>query len=900
MIQFFKSFKFRYFRLLILLPLLFSCSVKKDTFISRNYHKLNSHYNGYFNGNESLKEGVVLLDKAHKDNYLKMLPVFRYGNEQDAQSVATNMDRAITKASTVIKRHSMFIKKRERNSWIPQSYMLIGKANFYKQNYMGAKVAFEYVLSNYKKTPVTYEASTWLARTYNQMHKFEKSQPQLASVQNKIEKTGGNITFKDKLLNPFVKKEIPLKVYKDLPLIYSDFYLQQENYGPAIEHLKKGIEMNHKKKLRARLTFILAQIYQSNGELNHASRFYRKVLKLNPKYEMAFNAKMNLAKCYDSKNANSKGIKKELLKMVKDIRNKEYLDQIYYALAEIELRENNLAEAIKYLKLSAASGTNNPNQKAITYLKIADIYFNKPDYIYAASYYDSTMTILPKDYPDYVKLMDKKNTLNGLAKNLKTVKLEDSLQVLANMSEKDRDMAIQKLINDYIKKEEDKRQAELNKQINMANFIPSYTGQNQQGGTGSNWYFYNQNTIKFGINDFTKKWGSRPLEDNWRLSNKKQVAFANFDDPKSDSDSSDTDNSKSSPTTFNPKDKKSYLKNIPLTPEDMKKSKERVEEALYSIGFIYKEGLFEFKKSTEAFEELVKRFPESKYLLSSYYQLYSIYNDDLHNTSKADFYKDLLLTKFPDSDYAKMIKDPEYAKHISSARDEVASLYKDTYQAYIDSKFNIVIENSNKALKAYHGNDLLPKFGLIKALSIGKTSDINAFKASLNEVVTQYPNTKPKIEAQNILNYLANNDKKAENKSLDKSTNTPTSKSLIFSENPEAIHLYIMLIDAKDANINDIKIAISDFDTQQFSLAKLSISSNYLSGDKQLITVTNFDNRDNAMRYYNTIKDNKAVQTALKQTKYQQYVITTDNYTILMKNKDFPGYSKFFEEVYMK
>ena len=421
------------------------------------------------------------------------------------------------------------------------------------------------------------------------------------------------------------------------------------------------------------------------------------------------------------------------------------------------------------------------------------------------------MTVLPTDFPDYSKIQDKKNTLNNLVKNLNTVHLEDSLQVLAHMTDKERNAAIDKLIRDYMKKEEEKRQAEINKQINK-----TYYSDHRYANTGgsSAWYFYNPNSIRFGITDFVKKWGNRPLEDNWFLSDKKPVAFANANEPRPDS--AKTTLQKHLKNQFNPKDRKSYLRNIPLTSEKMKASNQRIEEAFYNLGFIWKEGLKEYQKSTDSFEELLKRFPDTQ--VSSLAAITSFTRSTMMTCMimpKRIIIKILLLTKYGDSDYARMIKDPNYVANAKVSHNEAATLYSETYQAYLMAEYNTVLENSNKALLAYKGNDLLPKFALLRAYSIGKTSDINSFITALNEIVTKYPNNKVKKEAQNILNYISNKDKKPDNK-----TDASGKKNNNYVANPEAIHFYIMVVNLKDVNLKDVKNAISDFNKQQFSLDK--------------------------------------------------------------------------------
>ncbi|MBP7497730.1 MAG: tetratricopeptide repeat protein [Bacteroidales bacterium] len=879
----------------ISLVLLFAaCSTKKDAFLNRAYHNLSAHYNAYFNGKESYKEGVNDISKAHQDDYSKVLPVFRYGSEQNAQAAASKMDRAISKASVVIKRHSMFIKKEERCKWIDDSYMLVGKANFYKQNYSVAAQTFEFIIARFKKEPSKYDAALWLARSYIQSGKFSKAQSQLDMVKNAIVKTGASANLISKIKSTFKEPEIPLNVFKELPLIYADFHIKQENYTPAVEQLRKGIELNKRKKTRARLNFILAQIYQLNGDLQKATDFYYKTLRLNPAYEMAFNCRMNMAKCYDEGNVNSRNIKKDLLKMTKDIKNKEYLDQIYYALAEIALKEKNTKEALKYLKLSAAKSQNNNKQKALTYLLIADIYFSFPDYINSQIYYDSTMTVLPKEFPDYSNIEAKKKLLTDLVFNIKIVHFEDSVQTVAKMSEKDRNALIDKIIAEYIKKEEEKKQAEYNKQINQAYYTDNQQN-NQQGGQGL-WYFYNPNTIKFGINEFLKIWGMRQLEDNWRLSDKKvsDMAMNDSKEGASDKDSSALDSLKQS---SDPRNRKTYLQNLPLTKEQTNISNKKIEEALYNLGFLYQDPLKEYDKSVDAFEQLIKRFPDTEHLLSSYYQLYKVYSENLKNPSKADYYKNLIITKFPDSEYAKHLKDPNYAQSIKEESNAEALKYKESYLAYKEAAYSKVIENSNNALMSFKNKDLFPKFALLKALAVCKSSDKDACRSALKEVISNYPNSQAKNEAQNILDYI-DGVKPKEEISTEKKDNKP--KTPEYSPEPETIHFYILIADVKSVNIKDVKIAISDFNLEQYSLEKFNVNSSFLGSDLHIITVSNFENKEKAMKYFNHIKSDPDFKADMENITYQHFIISANNYTLLFKNRDVEKYNIFFEENYLK
>ena len=398
-----------------------ACSTKKNTFTRRAYHNLTAHYNAYWNGNESLKDGISELRKSARDNYTSVLPVYNFGTQSNAQAINPNMDRAIEKASKVIQRHSMVFDKKEHVRWVIYSYMLIGKANFYKQDYNAARRAFEYVSRQYSDEPVKYEAMLWMGRTYKQLKQYDKA-----------------ITTYDLISSESVGQLLPWIVRKDLPLAYADMFIAQGKYGQAREFLEKAIPLNSNGKLRTRINFILGQIYQKEGKDNRSGEYYTKVIKGSASFEMAFNARINLARVYNANSGDKRLIVKELEKMLRDAKNKDFNDQIYFALAEIALKDKNDTLEVQYLRKSVASSVSNDYQKSTSSLRLADKYFKRPDYRLAQAYYDSAMMFLPKDFPDYEKIAEKTDILTRLVINLQTIHVQDSLQNLAGMPEAER------------------------------------------------------------------------------------------------------------------------------------------------------------------------------------------------------------------------------------------------------------------------------------------------------------------------------------------------------------------------------------------------------------------------------------------------------------------------------
>lgn len=921
--------------MLLLLFLTVGCSTKKSTFTRRVYHNLTAHYNAYWNGNESLKEGVKELTTSSKDNYSKILPVYQLGSKDEAQKVNPQMDRAIEKAAKVIKMHSIFIKGKEHIRWIDDAYLMIGKANYYKQDYRASIRTFNFILSQFKNNSIKYDAMIWLARANNQIGEYGISQSFLDQVKNKINE--GNA---------------PKYLERDMNMAYAEFYIKQENYEPAIGFIIPAISQNWKKDTKTRLKYILAQIYQKSGELNKASDLYKKVIKKNPPYEMAFNAKINLAMCYDAKSGDSKDLMKKLTKMLKDQKNKEFLDQIYYAMAEVAIKNKDFENGINYLKLSVSNSAGNNYQKAVSALKLADIYFDLPDYENAQAYYDSTVMFLPKDFPNYELIKSKTNVLNELVKNIQVVKVQDSLQAMAKMKPDARDMKINNVIAQILKEEQLQKELEnsnrmaLNVLQQNSNQRPGANAQGQNA--AGEWYFYNPSTMSFGFSEFGKKWGKRKLEDLWRISNKQTFDYGDQKAELSDEENS-TDAGDTLKNANNPKNKNYYLKNLPLTDEKMLKSKEKVEEALFNTGYIYYEGLKDLRKSQETYDTLLNRFPEGKNTLKAYYQLYRIFSD-LNNTTKRDYYKGLILSKYPESDYAKIISDPNYYKEIRAKNNEVNLLYEETYKEFVLGNYSKVIANHQIATEKFKITPIYPKFEYLKALSKGKILGKDTLVYGLNNLISTYPNHEIVPLAQMVLDYLKKgdislssgqiiaesndksknkNNKKVEKEKVSKEnkvekenekpktdlTNTTinkadTTKIVLPKQEPSVMsaynfnevspHFFILLIDANKVNINVLKIKISDFNRKFYSSSNLEINSFIYNQNTHIISVTQFSTADDAMIYYKAIKANDYIYSSISNANPIDNVISNTNFNALMKLKDIEGYQSFFNSIYLK
>lgn len=871
---------------LVLLAGIFSCSTKKNTMTRRMYHNITSRYNVYFNGKESLNEGSIELLEGAKDNFTTILHVFNFGTKQEAQQLNPQMDKAIQKASIAIQKHSMPFEGTEKVKWIDDSYLMIGKAYFYKQEYFSARRTFNFIIQEYGYNDIKYEAMLWLALTYNQTGEFEKTEPLLNLITADIE-----------------KDMVPYDVIKTLPQVYADLYIKRESWEQAVSYLNEAIFYRPKRDMKTRMLFILAQIYHQSGDFYRASEYYNQVIKRSPPYDMAFQAKINLAKSFDTNTGDRKQVTKILTKMLKDDKNKDYKDQIYYALADVALRDGDTTTGVHYLRSSVASSTNNNYQLSTSALAAADLYFDYPAYDSAQAYYDTAMNALPKDYPDYDKINQKTKVLTDLVENLVVIQEQDSLQRLVNMSESDRNNVIDKIIAAYI--EEQARLAEqqkLEQQLTVQEQAVSFSGSPgsiPSAPVGGKWYFYNVQTKDIGYAEFVKKWGRRKLEDLWMISDKQIIAYETAEEEEADSVKSDSVMAAEN----NPAARQYYLKTLPFSEEQLAASDSLIQEAYFASAIIYKDGLNDNEKSRESFMALTERFPDNRHQLLVYYYLYKIYQE-LGMTTESDFYKDLVITKFPESDYAKVLADPQYYAKLEAEQNKVNVLYEETYKDYKSGQYFQVIAKSDLAFSLYGDTmELAPRFAYLKAVSVGKIDVIDSLIAQLKMVIKKYPTSEVKPLAQNILAKIVKDNPELKDESMDlppEEKPEEEEKASPYKVNLNGQHMFMIVADSKEIRLNPFKVKLSDYNQKYYSIENLTVNSLVLDNEHYLITIGNFNNSIKAKDYMDAITASEYVYADLKQGSFYNFVISMENYPIFFKEKDIGGYSKFFEKNYNK
>jgi tetratricopeptide (TPR) repeat protein len=882
-----KPFNLRITAFLMMAVIAFSsCSTRKNNVVSRAYHDLTAHYNGYFNARERMNTGAKTLADAHKDRYDRILSIFKYADEQAAKAVFPDMDEAIKKSSVVIQRHSIYVKRKEHCKWIDENWIVIGRSQFYKHDFYTSIETFQYVAAEWKNDPSRYEALIWLAQAYLQLARTPDAGYLLDFMNN--------------------DPKLPNKMRPLFHAVNADFYLQKHENDNAIVELEKAAAMTKKKQTRNRYNYILAQLYQQKGDYEKAFALYQRVVRGNPDYEMAFNAKINRARSFDVNSPDAASIKKQLTRMLKDGKNTDYLDQIYYALAGISQKEKNDDQAISYLNKSIETSTSNTSQKAISYLNLAEIYFRKTDYKTSQAYYDSTMAILPQDYPDYTTVETMKTSLSKLIKYLNVIATEDSLQGIASLDVQAREAKINEIVDaeqEALEKKKELEEQEKQNQIVGEQQNAIFPGDNKQQNNNNNqagggWYFYNTATISFGYSEFLKKWGSRKLEDNWRRISKDPISATSQGDEENGDTLLIVDNGAYNDSIAHLKGslrKEAYLKSLPVSPEKKAESDAKIVEAYYNLGIIYKEQLLNNSESAKTFEKLLERYPENKYKVAVYYNLNRLYLA-MKDTAKAEYYKNLILDKYGDSEYAKIISNPNYFNEKQNKTAILYGFYENTYKAYRNKQYEDVIERKSLADSLFPGNKLAPKFDLLKAMAIGKTQPVDRFIASLNDIIIRYPQDSVRTRAQDILDYLNGHKSDGPPPATVDTIQGPAE----YEYSADSAHFFMLIFDGKSADINKLKIRVSDYNREYFSTMGLNITASMLSPSSQYVLVKSFPSADDALTYITGIMTDEAVFNGIEQGTFRQFVISASNYAILFKDKDVDRYAAFYLQHYTR
>ncbi|MBO3096725.1 hypothetical protein J4051_00465 [Gelidibacter sp. DF109] len=847
--SFFKSITFLFLAALIVT----SCSRKNDTFINRNFHAMGTKYNILYNGNNALEYGREAVDDAFTDNYWELLSVERMETTDDfmlpGQSKNSDFERAEEKAIKAVQTHGMNIKGRERNPQIDEAYLLLGKARYFDQRFIPAVEAFNYILYKYAASDKINEAKIWREKTNMRLENNElaiKNLKRLLRLEN----------LEDQDL-------------ADATATLAQAYINIQAKDSALTQLAIAAAHTKKNKEKARYNYIRGQLYNEFGYKDSANIAFDKVIDLHRKVPRAYYINAHLAKAanFDLETGDVLAFQDYLTELEENRENGPFLDKIYYRIAEFHKQADRDSLAVAYYNKSLRSSSGDKHLRALDYVTLGDMSFDKSEYKTAGAYYDSTLTNMVIDSKPFRTIKRKRENLEDVIYYESVAQVNDSILHLVNLSDADRIAVFETYIEklkaeaELLKEQEEIAQRKANSGIvsadNLANRnagnLPGSSGANPPGGK-STFYFYNSNTVAYGKNEFLKNWGDRSLKDNWRLSSTRSNELT--------VQTNDLTIEASEEERYDPE---FYISKIPSDQKVIDSIIKDRNYAYYQLGVIYKEKFQEYGLAKDKLKTLMENDPEERLVLPAKYNLYKLYGR-LDETNAADQMKQDIITNNPESRYATILLNPK--SEMSKDENTPESIYERTYASYEAQNFQEVIDQSDKYVLEFEGEPIVPKFEILKASAKGRLYGFEAYKEGVNYIALNYPNSEEGKRAQEIMKNVipALSDKEFKADSIGSKFNV-----LYQFEN------------TSDEDIDAFLKTLND-EVTQIRYFELSVSKDIYDPNTTFIVVHGLKSINGARGFADLLRERKANIT-------RPYIaISSPNYEIVQRHKNLKDY----------
>ena len=902
--------------------LLGSCSLKKNTAFTRKYTAFITRYNIHFNGDTHYKETLHEMESEYADDYTRLMFIHPAAAKADpkAPQPQGNFDRSIEKAQKAIQIRSIkkkpkkkagrsgdpnykaWMRREEYNPFLHNSWMMMGRSQYNNGDFLGSASTFFYISKHFSWLPRTVlEAKLWQARAYCAMDWLFEAE----SILNRVK------------ADELTSKPIRQLYYTT----YADLLIKQKFYDKAEPMLAEALKLTSGAQ-KTRLNFLMGQIQELMGHKELAYKYYSKAgSSSSATYRTKFNARIKQSEVFTGTDITKEV--KALRRMTRYDRNKEYLDQIYYAIGNLYLSRGDTAQAISNYEQAVEKSTRSGIEKAITQITLGSLYFAQHHYAKAQPCYAEAVPQLPETWPDYAVLKRRSDVLDELALYSQNVELQDSLLRLSAMTPEQQREVVDRIIEELKKKEKEEAEAAAREEflanrdqgtINNNNKAPQTFTMN----TGDDsWYFYNSAAKNAGRTEFQRRWGNRKLEDDWRRRNKSSFDFNDFstpgegDEEKPDEQTAEAEaaaeeeekDPKEADKENDPHYPEYYLKQIPKTDEERKTSNDVIQEGLYNMGVILKDKLEDFPASESEFERLLTRYPDNIYRLDTYYNMYLMYMRQ-GKTAKAEYYRNLILTDFAESPYGQAMRDPDYIGSLRRMMEQENQLYDKTLEAYFGNNNAEVHTLYTQVRKEFPMSALMPKFMFLEALAQVTDHNSEGFKTTLMEMLEKYPDTDLTPYASAYLKGLAQGKQLQAGASnmrgmlwdirlSNDSTATADGQELEFELDPNKEQYLVLLYPTDEVSPNALlygvarhnfsSFVVKDFDLEQMNFGRLG-----------LLIIKGFDNVEEINHYRQVMA---ASTTFTLPPQVRPVVISAANFSTLLKSgRSFDDYFRYMRD----
>lgn len=846
-----------------------ACSTKNNTFVNRNSHALSTKYNILYNGGLGLEKGLQSIKANDQDNFWNLLPIekmqFDENFSEGEKTKNPDFEKAETKATKAIQKHSMNIGGRERNYQIDEAYLMLGKARYYDQRFIPAIEAFNYILYKYPNSSNIYTAKIWREKTNMRL---------------------GNDAIVVKNINQLLKKtDLNKQTFSDANALLAEAFLNLEERDSAVAKLRIAEEFSRINEDRARYKFILGQMYQEVGNKDSAAFYYDGVIDMNRKADRKYmmHAYAKKAQMYDYENGNDTIFLKTYNKLVADRENRPYYDVLFYEMGVFYDKKKDKENALKFYNKSLGRKSKDPYLMASAYRNIGNMYFKNTDYTMAAKYYDSTLTKLNPKTREFAFIEKNRKNLDNVIKYEGIAKRNDSIIKVYGLPDSERKIYFESYIAELKKKDEAKRILEEKEKEKLANIernnsasnAPTAVNPNSLGkavdmesdgirppsgndAVASTFYFYNPTTVAYGKLQFKKMWGNRTIGGNWRLSAIKAANdAAMLNDSINEADANklkDTIVIEKYTTAF-------YEKQLPKTQIAVDSIGKERNFAYYQLGLIYKEKFKEYTLASNKLEQLLRNNPEEKLILPSMYNLYKIYQ--ITDPAKAEKIKSDISNNYPGSRYAQILNNTN-SDDIPSPEKE----YQKWYKLFQEEKFDVVLDNIDNLINQYSGDEIVSKFELLKANTLGKVNGLEAYKKGLENVADNYPNSDEGKNARELLE-----------------KQVPTLERLNFTTEDNKNWKILYLISNNDTKtLKQIEEAIRVFLLVE-NFERLTTSFDKYNRTQSFVAIHGLKSEAYAQDVAGVFRDDKKYKIT-----HPAIIISTDNYKVVQIKKNLEAY----------
>lgn len=897
-----------------------SCSTARNTAATRWWQAFNSRYNTYYNGAVAYVDGSLEKENGNQDNYTDFIPLYTVRNKNSKELGKANFDRAILKAEKVIDRHSIkqrpqwksnrrktdrdreWLSRKEYNPFMWKAWMLLGRSQFHEGNLDNAISTFAYMSMLYRTQPAIYSrAQAWLAKCY---------------IENDLAYDAEDVIRNSR------RDSIPWQARKDLDLALADYYLLTHDYKSAIPYLRNVIRREKRRKQKAREWFIMGQICQAAGKNVEAYKAYSKVIAMNPPYQLEFNARIARTEVMASKK--SDGMIAKLKRMAKSDKNKEYLDQVYFAIGNIYLLKKDTLKAISAYENGNEKATRSGVERGALLIKLGDLYWTREQYADARRCYNLALGMTDKDNKAYERLTNRSKVLDELVPYTDAVHLQDSLQNLARMDEEQRNMAIDRVIVALKKKEAEEKRKQVENEVanrqqnNDDAFGDEAQKKGNQGNTNnlnigqqsSEWYFYNPMVVAKGKQQFQMLWGKRENVDNWQRINKTVVKQQGYDladisDEQRDSilnaqEALDSVEKVNDEALNDPHKREYYLAQIPFTKEQVKASDDIIANGLYNSGVIFKDKLDNLTLSEKALSRLISQYPDYAHKDDAFYHLFLLYSRK-GQKAKAESFVDSLKAEFPKSEWTTLLSDPNYVVNTRYGVHIEDSLYAATYDAFKADNHNVVDANVSISETRFPQGANRDKFMFIGSLNKLNEGDDEACLKGLDSLVEKFPESDVAKIAGMIINGVKSGRRLRGAKFDIGNVWAMRSETLSESEQLKAKPLsaerntqfvFMLVYQPDSVNENKLLYQVAKYNFTSFLVRDFDIA---IDNDDILhrMRVSGFRNYDEAMQYSRGLLSQPQVRKLMG--KARPFIISVENLPLLGVAYSFDDYKKFYD-----